>query len=168
MVIVRGSASFGEARAVLLEFGDDRLRRDRDCDHLAAFFGLADREDFHARARLLEPPHVVVDLFGVGQLAGRAGDVSEHGLRRRHRFRRRQVIGERRVEERLGRVFLDLRRVLGVDRDLRVADERLRLLLGSHRRLEQRRRRGERHHHKLLHESPTANPSMLNAKTHNL
>ena len=43
-------------------------------------------KDLHARAGLLEHAHVLVDLFGVRQPAGRAGDVAEHGLRRRHVF----------------------------------------------------------------------------------
>ena len=112
------------------------------------------RDTFTRGRRLLEQAHVLVDLFGVRQHAGRAGDVAEHGLRRRHGFRRGQVVDQRRGEERLGRVFLDLLGVLGVDRDLRIADERLRRL---------RRQWGlqdcagdeERQRHVLLHGSLT-------------
>src|SRR5262249_46331478 len=48
-------------------------------------------------------------------------DVAEDDFRRRYRFRRRQVVDERRAEERLGRVLLDLLRVFLVDRLVRIA-----------------------------------------------
>ena len=117
-------ARVGELREVGLVLVEPRHQRfggDRDRDHLAPFFAGADRVDLHARRRLREQPHVVVDLFRVRQLARRAGDVAEHRLRRRHGLRRRQVVDERRQEERLGRVFLDLLRVFLVDRLVRIA-----------------------------------------------
>ena len=111
-----------QARAVLVELCQDRLCGDRHRDHLAAFLRLADREDLHAaRARFFEPPHVVVHLGGVRQLARRAGDIAQHGLWRRHRLRRREVVHQRRQEEGLGGVLPDLLRVLLVDGLLRIA-----------------------------------------------
>src|SRR5262249_6375198 len=49
-------------------------------------------------------------------------------LGRRHRLRGGQIIHERRAEERLRRVFLDLLRVVVVYRDFWIANERRRLL----------------------------------------
>ena len=45
-------------------------------DHLAAFFGVADGEDLHARAGSGKHAEVLVDVFGVGQHVGRAGDIA--------------------------------------------------------------------------------------------
>ena len=144
-------AELREPRAVLVELRHDRVRGDRDGDHLASFFGLADGDDLDAAGRgLLEHAHVLVDLFGVRQLAGRAGDVAQHRLRRRHRFRRGEVVHQRRAEERLGRVLLDLLAVLDVDGNLGVADERLRLLRRERRR-QQCAGDEERQRHGLLH-----------------
>jgi hypothetical protein len=69
MLIVRGSASFA-SRARSRRASKAALGGERDGDHLAAFFRRADREDLHARARLLEHAHVLVDLFAYGSLPG--------------------------------------------------------------------------------------------------
>ncbi len=138
-----GVGQLREARAVLVEPGEDGLGGDGHGDHLPAFLGLADREHpYAARARLLEHPHVLVHFRRVGQLAGSAGDIPQHRRRRRHRLRRRQVVDQRRQEERLGRVFLDLLRVRLVDGLLRVAGVLVRL--GQHAGA---RRTGQRHQH---------------------
>ena len=110
-----------QPRAVLVELRDQLLRRHGHRDHLAAFFGLADAEDLHARAGLLQHPHVAVDFVRVGQNPRRAGDVAKHGLRSRHGLRGRQIIGQRRIEEGLGSVLADFLRVLLVDRLVGVA-----------------------------------------------
>ncbi len=107
----------GERGAILFVLGHDRVRRDRHGDVLASLFGRADRPHLHAiRHRLGEHAHVLVDLLRVRQLSRRAGDVAEHRLWRRHAGLGRHVVDERREEERLGRVLLDLLRVLRVDR----------------------------------------------------
>ena len=110
-----------QVRLVLLEPRHQLLGGDRDRDHLASFLGRPDGVDLDARRRFLEQPHVVVHFFRVRQLPFRPGDVAQDGHRRRHGLRRRHVIHERRQEERLGRVLLDLLRVLLVDRLLRIA-----------------------------------------------
>ena len=65
-----------ELGLVLVEPRQQRLGGDGDGDHLAPLFRLADRVDLHARARLLEHAHVVVDLLRVRQLGRRAGNVA--------------------------------------------------------------------------------------------
>jgi hypothetical protein len=84
-----------QAGAVVLQLRHDCFRGDRDRDHLAPFFGPADRVHLDARARFLEQAHVLVDLFGVRKLARRAGDVAEHLFRRRHGLRSGEVIDQR-------------------------------------------------------------------------
>ena len=126
-----GIGQLREARPVLVEFRQDRLGGNRHRDHLAALLGLPDREHLHAaRARLLEHPHVLVHFGRVGQLARRARDVAQDGLRRRHRLRRRQVVHQGRQEERLGGVFPDLLCVVLVDELFRIAGVLVRL--GQH------------------------------------
>jgi len=142
-------AQLREVRLVRVELGDERLARDRDGDVLAPLFGGADRVDLHAiRQRLGEHPHVLVDLFRVRELAGCAGDVAQHCLRRRHAGLGRHVVDERREEEALGGVLLDLLRVLVVDRLLGIAAGTKGGGIGELRtdRLRERgkRRRGER------------------------
>ena len=97
-VVHRDRARIGELgkpRPILLELSDVRFGRHRDREHLASFFGLADRVHLHPRAGLLDHPHVLVDLVRVRELSGGAGDVTENGLRRRHGLRCRQVVDER-------------------------------------------------------------------------
>ena len=75
-----------ERRLVLVDLRDQRFRRDRDGDHLAAFFRRADaRRPSRAATDFVEQAHVLVHLLRVRQLAFRAGDVAEDGLRRRAR-----------------------------------------------------------------------------------
>ncbi len=130
----------GQSRPVLVVLREHRFVGDGDGDHLAPFFRRADRDDLDARARLLEAAHVVVHLGRVRQPSWRAGDVAEHGGRRRHRLRGGQVIDQRRREEGLRRVLPDLLRVVLVDRLLRVAGVLVALL-----RAEQRRTGDEQH-----------------------
>ena len=104
---------FGEPRAVLPEVFQIFFRRYRHCDHLAAFFRRSDGEDLRARAGLLQHAHVAIHIFRVGQDAGRASYITEDRFRRRHHFRRRQIVHQRRREIRLRRVLVDL---LGVRR----------------------------------------------------
>jgi hypothetical protein len=59
--------------------------------------------------------HVAVDLGGIRQDAGRAGDVAEDGLGGGHGFGGGQVVGERRIKEGLGSVLADFAGVLLVD-----------------------------------------------------
>src|SRR6185312_6153244 len=124
-----------ERGLVHVELRDQRLGRDGDGDHLAPFLGRADGEHLHARRRLREQPHILVDFLRIGQLGGGARDVAERGRGRRNRLRRRHVVHERRKEERLGGVFLDFLRVLLVDRLLGVAAglQRGRVALREHR-----------------------------------
>ena len=121
MLIVRGSASFVSRARFSSSFDNQLLGGDRDGDHLAAFFGGADRKDFHARAGALEHAHVLVNIFGVRQLAGRAGNVAEHGFRRRHVRRSGQVVGQRRVEVRRGCILANLVGVFLIDWLIRIA-----------------------------------------------
>jgi hypothetical protein len=116
-----GIGELRQVRLVLIQLRHQRLGPDGDRDHLAPLFAHPDRVDPHAGRRLREQPHVVVHFPGVRQLAGSAGDVTERRLRRRHGLRRREVVDDGRQEERLGRVLLDLARVLLVDRLIRIA-----------------------------------------------
>jgi len=110
-----------EACAVLLQPRHDGVRRDRDRDHLAAFLGLADRVDLHARARFLEHAHVLIDLFRVRELAGRTRHVAEHRFGCRHVGRGRQIVSQRRIEIFLGGVLGNLLCVFLVDRLIGIA-----------------------------------------------
>lgn len=117
-------ARVGELRElcpVLLHPREERLRGDGDGDHLAPLLRGADRVDLHARARLREQAHVLVDLLGVRELVRRTGDVAEDGRRRRDRFRRGEVVHERREEEGLRGILADLPRVRLVHRLVRIA-----------------------------------------------
>jgi len=104
-----------QARPVLVHPGQHRGVGHGGRDHLPPFFGPADREHSHPRARLLEHPEVPVHVGAVRQLAGRAGNVADDGLRRRNGLRRGEVVHQGRREERRRRVLLDLRGVRGVD-----------------------------------------------------
>ena len=112
----------GQPSAILGELAQVRFGRHRHGQHLPAFFGFPDRVHLHPRARLLDHPEVLIDLVRVGEFAWRAGDVAKHDLRRRHRFRGRKIVDERRGEERLRRVFLELLGIGLVHRLFRVAD----------------------------------------------
>ena len=106
----------GEVGLVLFELRHERFRRHGDCQHLASFLGRPDRVHLHARRGFVEQPHVLVDLFRVRQLAFRTRDVAQDRGRRRHAFRSGKVVHQRRQEEGLGGVLLDLLRVFLVDR----------------------------------------------------
>ncbi len=106
----------GQVGLVLVELRHQGFRGDGDDDHLPAVFGRPDGVDLHPRRELGEEAHVVVHLLRVRQLARRACDVAEDGLRRRHGLGRRHVVDDGRQEEGLGGVLLDLLRVLLVDR----------------------------------------------------
>ena len=110
-----GVAKLRQAGAILVELRHQALRRYGDGDRLAALFGLADAEDFDPRRGGFQHAHIAIDLGGIRQDAGRAGDVAEHGFGSGHGLRGGQVIGKRRVEKGLGGVFADLPGVLLVD-----------------------------------------------------
>ena len=77
-------------------------------DHLAAFFGGADGENFHTRRGFLEKAHVLVDIFGVGKNAGRASDVAEDRFGSGNSFAGGKIVDERRGEVRLRGVLENL------------------------------------------------------------
>ena len=62
----------GEASAILVEGFQIFFRGDGHGDHFAAFFGLPDGVDLHARGGLLQQAHVAVDILGVRQDSRRA------------------------------------------------------------------------------------------------
>ena len=96
-----------ETRAVFVEVLEIFFGGDGDSDHFAAFFGGADGEDPRARGGLLEKAHVFVHIFGVGEDAGRAGDVAEDDFGSGNVFRGGQIIDEGRSEDRCGGVLLN-------------------------------------------------------------
>ncbi len=106
----------GEARPVFLRLREVLLRGNRHGDPLAPLLAGADGEDAHPRRGLRQQAEVAMDVGAVGEDSGRPGDVAEDGLRRRHALRRRQIVGERRVEVGGGGVLADARRGVGVDR----------------------------------------------------
>ena len=115
---VGGLARIGQRReliAVLLEVLDRRLVGDRQRDHVAAFFGLADLPVARARRHFGELLVVAMNVLRVGQLAGLADDAAEELERRRHGVGRRQVIDELGRDPRILQGLLDLRGVLLVD-----------------------------------------------------
>ena len=84
-------------------------------DQVAAFFGLADLPELGARRSLGERLVVAVDVLGVGQFAGLAGNAAEELQRRRHRVGRRHVVHELGGDARVLQVFLDQAGVFLVD-----------------------------------------------------
>ncbi len=94
-----------EANLVFLHVREVLFARDSDGDHLTALFGDADGEDLHARAGLLKHAKIFVDIGGVGKDSGRAGNISEDDFGRGDGLRGREIVHERRAEERLGRVL---------------------------------------------------------------
>ena len=74
---------------VLVDLFDRRFIGDRQGDHVAAFFGLADVPHRDAIRRLVDGFVVAVDVFRVGQLARSSDNPSEKLERRRHRVGRR-------------------------------------------------------------------------------
>ena len=119
-----GITELAQPGAVFLQIFQIFFRRNRDGDHLAAFFGLANGKDFHTRTGFLKQTHVAVDIFGVGKDSRRAGHIAKHRLRRRDVFGRRQIVHERRAEVRLGGVLADFLGVGLVHGLLRVAPRR--------------------------------------------
>ena len=75
-------AELGEDVLVLIEVLDGGLVGDGEDDLVAAFFGLADLPEFGARGDSGEFLVVAVDILGVGQFAGLAGDAAEELERR--------------------------------------------------------------------------------------
>ncbi len=138
-----GVGELREAPPVLLHRREERLRGNRDDDHLAPLLRRADRADLHPRRGRFEHPHVAVHFRGIGELARRARHVPQDGLRRRDALRQRQVIHEGRQKESLRRVFPDLLRVLLVDLLGRIA-RRPRLVHGREQRDGRARMRKER------------------------
>ena len=110
-----------EPRAIFVQVFQILGRRNGHRDHLAPFFRRPDRINLHAGAGLLQQAHVLVNVFGVGQHAGRTGDVAQHSFGSRHVLRGGKVIDERRCEIRRRRVLLNLRGVGLVHRLFRIA-----------------------------------------------
>ena len=111
-------ARIGQLRGdlpVLVELLDRRFVGDRDRDHVAPFFGLADLQHRHAVRRLVERLEVADDVLVVRQLARLARDVAEELQRRRHLVRRRHVIDQLGQDARIGGRRLDLGGVVGVE-----------------------------------------------------
>ena len=92
-------------------------------DHLAAFFGVSDGDDLYARAGSRKQPEVFVDVFGVGQHIGRAGDIAQGLCGRGNGLRSGQVVHQRRQERRVGCVLVDVVGVFLIDGLLRVTGE---------------------------------------------
>src|SRR6185437_13092445 len=103
-----GVGELGELGAIGLEAREIGFGGDGDGDLLAALFGVANGVDADAGGCLGEQAHVFVDLFGVRENAGGAGDVAEDLLGRGHGLRGGQVVDERRSEVGLRGVLLDL------------------------------------------------------------
>ena len=114
-------AELRQLGAVFFQLFQILFGRNRHRDHLAAFFRRSNRKNFHARAGLLQHPHVFVHVFRVRQNSRRARHVAQHRFRRRNIFRCRQIVHQRRSEKRLRRVLLHLRRVGLVHCLLRIA-----------------------------------------------
>ena len=87
-------SKFRKIRFVPVEIREQRLRRHGDRDHFAPLFARADRIHPHARARLGEHAHVGVDLFRVGEIVARTGNIAQHRLGSWHRGRRGQIVDE--------------------------------------------------------------------------
>ena len=77
-VDLAGVAELGETRLVFGGVGQDFGIGDGGGDHLAAFFRVADGIDLDAWAGGLKQAEVFIDILGVGQEIGRAGDVAKH------------------------------------------------------------------------------------------
>ncbi len=106
----------GEDLLVLVEGLDRRLVGDGHDDDVAAFLALADGPHLRAaRRRLGQRVEVALHVLVVVQLVRRAGNPPEELERRRHGGRRGQMVDQFGQDPRILRVFLDLRRVLGVD-----------------------------------------------------
>ena len=108
-------AELGEDVLVLVEVLDGGLVGDGEDDLVAAFFGLADLPEFGARRGFGERLVVAVDVLGVGQFAGLAGNAAEEFEGRRDGVGRRHVVHEFGGDARVLQVFLDELGVLFVD-----------------------------------------------------
>src|SRR5579859_7474029 len=98
--------------------------RDGHRDYFAAFLGGADGENFDARGGLLQQAHIFVDVSGVGQDAGSAGDVAENHFGGGNIFGSGEIVDQWRSEDGRGGVLLDLGSVGLVDGLLGVAGRR--------------------------------------------
>ena len=104
-------AQGGELGLVLVEVLEVGLVADGD-DHLvAAFLGLADHPELHPGRGLGQLLVVALDVLGVGQLSGRAGNAAEELQRRRHGVRRRHMVDKLGGEARVDQVLLDERAI---------------------------------------------------------
>ena len=70
-----------------------------------------------------EQTEVFVDVLGVRQYVGRAGDVPENLGRRGHGLRGGKIVDQRRDERGIGRVFVDVVGVFLIDWLLRITGE---------------------------------------------
>ena len=100
----------GELRrdsAKLVELRDVGFIAHGDEQEVAAFLGLADAEDLHARSGLGEFIVVMVNVLRVGENVGGADDVAEDLIRRGNYCGSGEMVHEIGEEERLGRVLSD-------------------------------------------------------------
>ncbi len=109
----------GRDVAIVIQVANRLGVGDCDDDHLPALFTLPHREDLDARRSLRQRPHVLGNVFGVGQMPLGAGDVAMVRERRRHRRRGRQVVHQLGHEPGLGGLLPDRRGIRLVDRLLR-------------------------------------------------
>ncbi len=104
----------GEVLPLLIEVSDGVLRADEDDDRVAAFFGLADADDFDARGMRGESVVIAEDIGVIGEFFGRADVVAEDIFGRRHCGAEGEMVDERAHELRLGGPLFDLCGVVGI------------------------------------------------------
>src|SRR6266478_1000582 len=110
-----------EPRAIFFEVLQILGRRHGHRNHFPSLFRRADRKNLHARAGLFQHAHVLVNILGVGQHAGRTSYVAEHSFGSRHSVGRRKVIDEWRGEVWRRSVLLNFGSVRLVDGLFRIA-----------------------------------------------
>ena len=108
-------AELGETGVVLLGGLEQFGIGNGGGNHLAAFFSLSDGKDLYAGARGLKLPEVLVDILGIGQVTGRAGDVAEDRGRGWDGLGGGKIGHDGRQEGRVCRVLFDGCRVALVD-----------------------------------------------------
>ena len=100
-------AERGEHAFVFVQILDGRLVGDRQHHLVAAFFSLADLPELRARRSAGQLFVIAIDVLGVSQLAGSAGDAAEEFQRRRHGVRRGHVIHQFRGDARVMQILFD-------------------------------------------------------------
>ncbi len=108
-------AELGEDVLVLIEVLDGGLVGDGEDDLVAAFLGLADLPEFGARGGFGEGFVVAVDVLGVGQFAGLAGNAAEEFEGRGDGVGRGHVVHQFGGDARVLQILFDELGVLFVD-----------------------------------------------------